>query len=61
MEQSTDDIALLRESVTSKKGTTEQALGVFESHELKAIVAAAMKAAHDRAQELAVELAPTKH
>lgn len=60
MEQSTEEIASLRQSVTSKKGTTEQALSVFEQRELKAIVASAMKAAHDKAQELAVELAPEK-
>lgn len=60
MEQSTDEIASLRQSVTSKKGTTEQALSVFEQRDLKSIVASAMKAAHDKAQELAVELAPKK-
>lgn len=60
MEQSTEEIASLRQSVTSKKGTTEQALSVFEQRDLKSIVASAMKAAHDKAQELAVELAPKK-
>lgn len=60
MEQSTDDLASLRQSVTSKKGTTEQALAVFQARGLKEIVAAAMLAAHDRAQELAAELAPKK-
>lgn len=60
MEQSTEEIASLRQSVTSKKGTTEQALSVFEQRDLKSIVASAMKAVHDKAQELAVELAPKK-
>ena len=60
MEQSTEEIASLRQSVTSKKGTTEQALSVFEQRDLKSIVASAMKAAHDKAQELAFELAPEK-
>ena len=60
MEQSTDELAILRESVTSKKGTTEQALGVLQASGLKEIIAAAMRAAHDRAQELAIDLAPKK-
>ena len=60
MEQSTDELATLRQSVTSKKGTTEQALRVFQTSGLKEIVVAAMLAAHDRAQELATELAPKK-
>lgn len=60
MEQSTEEIASLRQSVTSKKGTTEQALSVFEQRDFKSIVVSAMKAAHDKAQELAVELAPKK-
>lgn len=58
MEQSESELSALRESVTSKKGTTEQALTVFERNDFKAIVASAMKAAYDRAQELAIELAP---
>lgn len=60
MEQSTDELASLRQSVTSKKGTTEQALAVLQTRGFKEIVAAAMQAAHDRAQELATELAPKK-
>ena len=58
MEQSVEAIASLRQSVTSKNGTTERALAVFEDLKLKEIVAAAMQASHDRAQELALELAP---
>lgn len=60
MEQSTDELASLRQSVTSKKGTTEQALAVLQTRGFKEIVAAAMQASHDRAQELATELAPKK-
>ena len=60
MEQSTDELATLRQNVTSKKGTTEQAINVLQTSGLKEIVAAAMQAAYDRAQELAVELAPNK-
>lgn len=58
MAQSSLPIAQLRANVTSKKGTTEQALSVFEREDLKAIVAMAMQAAYERAKELAVELSP---
>lgn len=58
MEQSSLELSALRASVTSKNGTTEQALAVFERSDLKGIVAKAMKAAYDRAEELAVELSP---
>ena len=58
MEQSVEELSTLRHRVTSKKGTTEQAIGVFEQRQLKEIVAEAMQAAHDRAQQLATELAP---
>lgn len=58
MEQSSLELSALRASVTSKNGTTEQALAVFEHSDLKGIVAKAMKAAYDRAEELAVELSP---
>lgn len=60
MEQSTDELVTLRQNVTSKKGTTEQAINVLQTSGLKEIVAAAMQAAYDRAQALAVELAPNK-
>lgn len=43
----------LRENVTSPNGTTAAALASFNSSDLNAIVAKAMKAAHDRSQELA--------
>lgn len=58
MEQSSQPLSALRESVTSKKGTTEQALAVLARSDLKGIVANAMKAAYDRAQAMAHELAP---
>lgn len=48
--------ATLRERVTSPKGTTEQALHVFNDSDLKAIFHKAMTAARDRAIELANEL-----
>lgn len=58
MEQSDLPLSALRQSVTSKKGTTEQALAEFERSDLSGIVAKAMQAAHERARELAIELAP---
>jgi pyrroline-5-carboxylate reductase len=44
--------ARLREQVTSPGGTTERALAVFESAGLRDQVAAAVRAAHDRAGEI---------
>jgi pyrroline-5-carboxylate reductase len=49
--------AVLRERVTSKGGTTEAALAVFQQKEFEAIVRQAMQAAAGRAAELAVALA----
>ena len=43
----------LRENITSPNGTTAAALASFAADDLTAIVARAMKAAHDRSQELA--------
>lgn len=51
-----DSPAVLRQQVTSKGGTTEAALKVFESHGLKDIVSKAVKAAADRSAELALQL-----
>lgn len=48
--------AELRANVTSKGGTTQAALQVFEQRQLPAIVAQAMRAARDRAHEIGVEL-----
>lgn len=46
------DLALLREQVTSKGGTTEAALQVFEAGEAAKIVKKAIKAATKRSKEL---------
>ena len=53
LEQSGDSPTTLREKVTSPNGTTAAALASFSSDHLSEIVARAMKAAHDRSQELA--------
>jgi pyrroline-5-carboxylate reductase len=47
------DLARLRAEVTSKGGTTEAALRVFDGSDLCGIVAAALKAATDRGREMA--------
>lgn len=47
------DLARLRAEVTSKGGTTEAALRVFDASNTRAIVAAALKAATDRGREMA--------
>ena len=47
------DLARLRAEVTSKGGTTEAALRVFDSSNLRGIVAAALQAATDRGREMA--------
>jgi len=49
--------ATLRERVTSKGGTTAAALAVFESQGFEHTVRAAMRAAYDRAGELATDFA----
>ncbi|EKD92834.1 MAG: hypothetical protein ACD_28C00321G0003 [uncultured bacterium] len=46
------EIQTLRANVTSKGGITEKAIDVFESHDFKATVEAALKAAYDRTKEL---------
>ena len=48
--------AELRRMVTSKGGTTEQAILSFQSADYQKIVSAALKAAHDRSISLAEEL-----
>ena len=50
------DVAELRAQVTSKNGTTEQAILSFQKNNLAALVESATKAAHDRSAELATEL-----
>lgn len=49
--------ATLRERVTSKGGTTAAALAVFEQQGFSALVQQAMRAAYERAGELATEFA----
>jgi len=51
-----NDIEKLRKNVTSKGGTTEQALLSFEKNDLKGIVAQAVDAAFHRSQQMADEL-----
>ncbi|CAH0532596.1 Pyrroline-5-carboxylate reductase [Vibrio stylophorae] len=46
------DIATLREQVTSKGGTTAEALRVFAEQQLEQTVAEAMQAAYDRGQAM---------
>ncbi len=53
LEESGLDAATLRKNVTSPNGTTAAALNVFIESNLSEIVGKAMKAAADRAQELA--------
>jgi len=50
------DLAELRRRVTSPGGTTERAIQDFEQHELRDAVASAMRAANDRAVEMAREM-----
>jgi len=52
---SSEPVAILRERVTSKGGTTAAALSVFEARDLDAVVAQAMGAARDRSAELGDE------
>lgn len=47
-----DDPSALRERVTSRGGTTAAALGYFEQHGFRELVAGAVKAAADRSREL---------
>src|SRR5690606_22115241 len=54
---SPETLAVLRERVTSKGGTTAAALDVFYNREFPAIVQQAMRAARDRAAELSDEFA----
>ena len=53
------DVVQLRAQVTSKKGTTEQAILSFQQQRLDALVDAATAAAHRRSLELARELTET--
>ena len=51
-----DPPAVLRQQVTSRGGTTEAALKVFDANNLRSIVSQAVKAAADRSAELAMVL-----
>lgn len=51
--ESNESIATLRKQVTSRGGTTEQALNVFEASNLRAILGEALNAAKERSIELA--------
>jgi pyrroline-5-carboxylate reductase len=50
-----ESLAVLRERVTSKGGTTAAALNVLQSRQFSDAVQAAMQAAADRAAELSIE------
>jgi pyrroline-5-carboxylate reductase len=54
---SSEQLARLRDQVTSKGGTTAAALAVFEAAGLRDIVAAALTAADKRSAELAAQFA----
>ncbi len=53
--ESTEDIASLRQRVTSPGGTTEQAINTFQQGDLNALVSKALQAAARRSRELANE------
>lgn len=53
--ESSEDIASLRQSVTSPGGTTEQGLRVLQEHDIDALFAEVLQAAYDRATQLADE------
>ena len=54
--ESTETPAKLRENVTSKKGTTAEALRVMQEHDFMGMMDEAIQAAYDRNQVLATEL-----
>lgn len=54
--ESSDDIATLRQKVTSKGGTTERAINAFENSQLRSTIIAAASAAAARSKELGEEL-----
>jgi len=55
--QSNETVAVLRERVTSKGGTTEAALASMTKDRVKAAIICAIKAANERGRELGQELA----
>lgn len=54
--QSPEDLALLRERVTSRGGTTERALARMDGDRVKELIVRALHAANQRAHELGAEL-----
>ena len=54
--ESPEDIASLRQSVTSPGGTTEQGLRVMDEHHIDAVFKAVLEAANERAKQLAAEM-----
>jgi len=54
--ESRDDAATLRACVTSKGGTTEQAIGVLQAHNFQDLLEQALRAAQQRSESLAKEL-----
>ena len=54
--QSPEDLALLRERVTSKGGTTERALASMDADRVKDLIVRALHAAKQRAHELGEQL-----
>ena len=53
--ESSDNIAKLRQSVTSPGGTTEQGLRVMEEHDIDGLFKEVVQAAYERAKQLADE------
>lgn len=54
--ESEDDVVTLRRKVTSPKGTTEQAIKVFDERQFPSIIEAGMQATINRAQALTASL-----
>ena len=54
--QSAEGVALLRERVTSKGGTTERALASMDADRVKDLIVRALHAANQRAHELGKQL-----
>ncbi len=54
--QSAEDVAVLRERVTSKGGTTERALASMDGDQVKHLIVRALHAANQRAHELGAQL-----
>jgi len=54
--QSEEEVALLRERVTSKGGTTERALASMDADRVKDLIVRALHAANQRARELGAQL-----